>query len=290
MADPWISADPWSAWASQRRSPHGRLPADGLAASSTSSSRPPALVTVRGPYTMIHDAGLAREFLAPLQAALVAGAQPSAAALTIQAPPGEGWRSRLVAKKGKLKGTEVKQVDVPRVAEPVVGPCPPNSSEDAEVAARFAALEPCLRSQVREQLAGRPTRSSRTLVHRDIHALGNAARHHFEIDASSSFAEVTPSEARSAQRRSSKDGEKPVPVDEPGDELCQRQVPKPTPAAAPTTIEVGTQRFIGEDDFWGVSCGSEGKVMKVDSDSSLLVDWSKTSRYVSNQQCVVLPP
>ena len=50
-----------------------------------------SLVTIRGQYIMVHDRDLAREFLGPLQAAHVSNA--TAHHITVQSPPGEGWRT-----------------------------------------------------------------------------------------------------------------------------------------------------------------------------------------------------
>mmetsp|Transcript_71307 Transcript_71307/g.192031 ORF Transcript_71307/g.192031 Transcript_71307/m.192031 type:complete len:221 (-) Transcript_71307:106-768(-) len=68
---------------------------------------------------------------------------------------------------------------------------------DTEVADRLQALELCIRPQVEEQSRGHCVRTSRTLVNRDTHVRGNAAKHHFP--PGTPFQQVTTKEARRAQ-------------------------------------------------------------------------------------------
>ena len=130
--------------------------------------RPLAVLTIRGPYVMIHDTDVAREFLAPLLAAHLASIPAGAAfPVTVQSPPGEGWRSKLLAKRAKHQN----DMDIAGVGGPLMPGVAPYHTEDEEVSVRLAALEPSIRSQVKAQFAGSPTRSSRGLIPRDKHVL-----------------------------------------------------------------------------------------------------------------------
>ena len=57
----------------------------------------------------------------------------------------------------------------------------PPSEVDRQVQYCLAALEPCVRAQVRAALDGVPTRSSAGLVFPDVHVIGNAAKHMFDV-------------------------------------------------------------------------------------------------------------
>jgi hypothetical protein len=58
-------------------------------------------MVIRGNGAFIHNTTIAMEFLKPIQDALVATFEKHAAAVNVQATPGEGWRSRLVEKNTK---------------------------------------------------------------------------------------------------------------------------------------------------------------------------------------------
>ena len=69
-----------------------------------------------------------------------------------------------------------------------------------EVTNRLVHIEPEIRAQVQAALLlGQEHHSARKLVSRDIHILGNAAKHQFH----SAIADITPSGARSKQRGAS---------------------------------------------------------------------------------------
>ncbi len=68
---------------------------------------------------------------------------------------------------------------------------------DTELGARLVAIAPCLDAQLKAKQEGKIARSSSGLVNRDVHVLGGAAKHNFEID---NFKELTPNNARSMQR------------------------------------------------------------------------------------------
>ena len=68
---------------------------------------------------------------------------------------------------------------------------------DTELGARLVAIAPCLDAQLKAKQEGKIARSSSGLVNRDVHVLGGAAKHNFEVD---NFKQPTPSNARSMQR------------------------------------------------------------------------------------------
>ena len=69
---------------------------DSQPMTSQHGSRSAPLMTVRGPTITFYSHDLAREFLAPIQCAMLSAY--SAPLLAVQAPPGEGWRSKSLAK------------------------------------------------------------------------------------------------------------------------------------------------------------------------------------------------
>ena len=95
---------------------------------------------------MLHDRELAREFLAPLQAAHLETAQ-----ITVASPEGQGWRSKLAEKK-RVKAAAASH------HEPEVGEASFESDShgkfdiEAEVKARMKALESTTRAQVHAQV------------------------------------------------------------------------------------------------------------------------------------------
>ena len=139
-------------------------------------SRSPALMTLRGPYIMVHDLALAREFLAPLQCAHLASmeakycqAQRDTSSITVQAAPGEGWRSRAAAKKAKRRVPVSAEVDASLL------------DTESEVASRLAALEVEIRAQVQQQVHdGSAFHSGRPLVSDEQHIRCVAAKHTYK--------------------------------------------------------------------------------------------------------------
>ena len=197
------SSDPWAFWHPQPREfPSHRQHVHGL----PERSRAPALVTTRGATTIIHDAQLAREFLAPLQSVLVANAQLSVTTsnnkVIAASAAGHGWRSKLVAKKlARAAQQEPQRAEEPAHRE---------LDEDEEVRLRIAAAEPGIRAQVQEQICGKPCRTTSGLIDPDLHVVYGAARHHFQ--PGQSFECITPEVARRSQRGAR--GRSPVPMTE----------------------------------------------------------------------------
>mmetsp|Transcript_79235 Transcript_79235/g.227264 ORF Transcript_79235/g.227264 Transcript_79235/m.227264 type:complete len:408 (-) Transcript_79235:225-1448(-) len=101
--------DPWHKW-QFRAGEHSKHPQQ-LRQPSLEEAHPPftecgtearksrVCLTMRGSFIMIHARDLAKEYLAPLQAAHLAAIQQAPVSLTAAAPAGQGWRSKLLAKK-----------------------------------------------------------------------------------------------------------------------------------------------------------------------------------------------
>ena len=115
--DPWHSGsnDPWASFKSSSNRHH-----------KSSCDRTQALLVIRGPYLIVHDADLAREFLAPLQAAHLSAICGSS--LTVASPSGQGWRSKIVENKYLKKGAAV--------------------SADADLSKRVGETRPCAHRDV----------------------------------------------------------------------------------------------------------------------------------------------
>ena len=95
---------------------------------------------------MLHDRELAREFLAPLQAAHLETAQ-----ITVASPEGQGWRSKLAEKK-RVKAAAASH-HVLEVGEASVESDSHGKFDiEAEVKARMKALESTTRAQVHAQV------------------------------------------------------------------------------------------------------------------------------------------
>ena len=100
---------------------------------------------------MLHDEELARTFLAPLQALFVTNAQLANPAVTVQSPPGEGWRSKAASQKD-AKVTAVCVGKRPETASPkevsTLAPC--TKEFDDEVKVCLDAMEIAIRAHLTE--------------------------------------------------------------------------------------------------------------------------------------------
>ena len=125
---------------------------------------------MRGPQIFVHAVGLAREFLAPLQAAhierlSVYSSLATGSNLMVASALGDGWRSRLVEKK-KQNAAQLATTDL---------------DISSEVRARLDAVAVPIRAQVETQVrSGVAAHSARGLVAPKEMALANAAKHNFK--------------------------------------------------------------------------------------------------------------
>ena len=143
-------------------------------------------MTLRGPYIMVHDVTLAREFLAPLQAAHLQAIAPSQ--ITVASSPGQGWRSRAAAKAAQKDASQLSEQR-----------CRMGFDVNEEVKARLAALEVVLHAQVEQQInEGIDLHSGRQLVMDTQHVRSVAAKHMFKNQKP--FDEVSDKEWRRLQR------------------------------------------------------------------------------------------
>ena len=94
-----VGADPWKGWTNQHghcRKVSARM---SVPVTTAMASRPSPLMTVRGPTITFYCHDLAREFLGPIQCALLSAY--SAPLLAVQSATGEGWRSKALNKAVK---------------------------------------------------------------------------------------------------------------------------------------------------------------------------------------------
>lgn len=176
-------ADPWAAYLpKQTRCRSGDHDGAGEA-------RRPAPIVVRGGTLFVHDREFAQHFLDQIAQAFVSSVPSTARpAVTVQSPPGEGWRSQLVAKK-QLKAAQSSSTTASASSLCV----------ETEVATRLAAIEVSIRKLVELQIEiGTAPRTSSDILSRDDQVLSNAAKHNFGNQLP--FCNVPVGEWRHAQR------------------------------------------------------------------------------------------
>lgn len=206
--DPWMAADPWHRF--QRSAVHEK-------------PRNPALLTIRGPYIMVHDVALAREYLGPLQAAHLHGIAAAApTAITVASAAGEGWRSKIMSRKRLKEAETVPVTSAKATAAKLPGECF-HFDIDAEVHARLAALEIEIRAQVEKQVnEGIPLHHGRDLVTDAQHTRCTAAKHIFKNQVP--FDDVPVSQWRHLQRSRSLPSSSSVPPDERSNKLQEEKI------------------------------------------------------------------
>ena len=168
-----------------------------------SASLPCAAMVVRNGAVFIHDEHVAREMAMKIADAII-DKTPVAPTVTLQAAPGEGWRSRAAEKqlKKKPKGdNKDRSADPPDynvtmdgsllenrhhqlgVGQAMTPGCPGKFAHlhiEEEVSARMKALEEVVRAQVKAQvLLGLPCHDARCLLPPDKLAVASHAKHTF---------------------------------------------------------------------------------------------------------------
>jgi len=152
---------------------------------------------------MVHDRDLAWHLVEGLRAAYIGAvslpgcsasvphANGSSPSITLQSPAGEGWRSKVVAKK-KAKQLAEEQLVSPhdnKVTATAADVSDVSAEQfaslsfESEVEARMEAIGVGIKAQVSSQLCGSPQHSATGLISNEEHFRGNAARHSFRNTA-----------------------------------------------------------------------------------------------------------